>query len=111
MARKETDYATVRFLASVVAYPVFWGLEIWLVGRFLGTSWVLPFALSLPVSGLLASRYLMGAGRIRNQVHLGVLALRHGAVAKQLVAERAALMAELERAKDDYLAATKGSSF
>jgi len=40
-----------------------------------------------------------------------VLALRHGAVAKQLVSERQVLMGELERAKDDYLAATKGSSF
>ena len=42
--RKETDYATTRFLASIVAYPVFWGLEIWLVGRVFGVSWVLPFA-------------------------------------------------------------------
>ena len=41
-ARKETDYATTRFLASIVAYPVFWGLEIWLVGRVLGLPWALP---------------------------------------------------------------------
>jgi hypothetical protein len=110
-ARKETSYATTRFLASVVAYPVFWGLETWLVARLLGPSWVLPFAASLPVSGLLASRYLIGAGRLRNQIRLGVLALRHGAAARQLVAERQAVMAELERAKDDYLAATRGSTF
>ncbi len=110
-ARKETDYATTRFLASIVAYPVFWGLEIWLVARAFGLLWALLFALTLPPSGLLASRYLVGAGRLRNQVRLGVLALRHGAVAKQLVSERQALMGELERAKDDYLAATKGSSF
>ena len=110
-AHKETDYATTRFLASIVAYPLFWGLEIWLVWRTLGVSWVLPFAASLPLSGLLASRYLVGAGRLGNQVRLGALALRHGAAARQLVAERQALMAELERAKDDYLAATKGSTF
>ena len=107
-ARKETDYATTRFLASIVAYPVFWGVETWLVGRVFGVSWVLPFALTLPVSGLLASRYLIGAGRLRNQLRLGVLALRHGTAAKQLMAERQALIAELERAKDDYLTATKG---
>jgi 1-acyl-sn-glycerol-3-phosphate acyltransferase len=107
-ARKETDYATTRFLASIVAYPVFWGLEAWLVGRIFGMSWILPFALSLPVSGLLASWYLVGAGRIRNQFRLGLLALRRGAVARQLVAERQALMAELERAKNDYLAAMHG---
>ena len=33
MARKETDYATIRLLASVVAFPLFWGLETWLVVR------------------------------------------------------------------------------
>src|SRR5262245_30674109 len=108
-ARKETDYATTRLLASIVAFPVFWGVEIWLVGRFLGVAWALPFALSLPVSGLSASRYLIGAGRIRNQLRLGALALRHGAAARRLVAERQALMAELERARDDYLAATRRS--
>jgi 1-acyl-sn-glycerol-3-phosphate acyltransferase len=110
-ARRETDYATTRFLASIVAYPVFWGLEIWLVWRALGPLWALPFALTLPLSGLLAYRYLVGAGRLRHQMRLGALALRHGAVARQLVAERQALMADLERARGDYLAATRGSSF
>lgn len=27
MARRETDYATIRLLASVVAFPLFWALE------------------------------------------------------------------------------------
>lgn len=108
-SRKETDYATTRFLASIVAYPLFWGIEVWVVWRAFGLAWALLFALTLPLSGLLAYRYLVGVGRLRNQLRLGVLALRHGAVAKQLVAERRALLADLERAKDDYLTATRGS--
>jgi glycerol-3-phosphate O-acyltransferase/dihydroxyacetone phosphate acyltransferase len=110
IARKETDYATTRFLASIVAYPVFWGLEIWLVGLALGWRLALLFALTLPVSGLIAYRYLVGAGRLRSQFRLGMLALRQGAVAKRLVAERQELMAELERAKNDYMAASRRSS-
>ena len=55
-ARKETDYATTRLLASIVAFPVFWALEIWIVWRLLGLAWALGFAVSLPVSGLLAYR-------------------------------------------------------
>jgi len=109
-ARKETDYATTRLLACMVAYPVFWGLEIWLVWRALGLRPAALFALTLPISGLIAYRYLVGAGRLRGQLRLGVLALRHGAVAKRLVAERQELMAELERAKNDYMAASRGSS-
>lgn len=110
-ARKETDYATTRLLASIVAFPVFWAVEIWIVWRLLGPGWALGFALSLPVSGLLAYRYLGGMSRLRNQLRFGVLSVTHRQSATRLLAEREALVAELERAKDDYLAATRGSSF
>ena len=110
-ARKETDYATTRLLASIVAFPLFWAVEIWIVWRLLGSAWAGGFALSLPLSGLLAYRYLGGVGRLRNQLRFGVLSLTHRQSAIRLLAERQALVAELERAKDDYLAATRGSSF
>jgi 1-acyl-sn-glycerol-3-phosphate acyltransferase len=110
-ARKETDYATTRLLASIVAFPLFWAIEIWIVWRLLGPAWALGFALSLPLSGLLAYRYLGGMGRLRNQLRFGVLSLTHRQSATRLLAERQALVSELERAKDDYLAATRGSSF
>ena len=110
-ARKETDYATTRLLASIVAFPLFWAIEIWIVWWLLGPAWALGFALSLPVSGLLAYRYLGGVGRLRNQLRFGLLSLTHRQSATRLLAERQALVAELERAKDDYLAATRGSSF
>jgi hypothetical protein len=32
MARRQTDYATIRLLASIVAFPVFWAIETSLVG-------------------------------------------------------------------------------
>jgi len=35
----------------------------------------------------------------------------HGPVRAQLIAERAAILEELERAKNEYVTATKGSSF
>jgi 1-acyl-sn-glycerol-3-phosphate acyltransferase len=110
-ARKETDYATTRLLASIVAFPLFWATETWIVWRLLGLGWALAFALSLPVSGLLAYRYLGGVGRLRSQLRFGMLSLAHRQSATRLLAERQALVAELERAKDDYLAATRGSSF
>jgi hypothetical protein len=111
MSRKETDYATWRLLASIVAYPVFWSLETWLVWRLAGARWAAAFALSLPVSGVLAYRYWVGAGRLRSRLRFGALALTREHAARRLVAARQAILAELERAKTDYLAATKGSSF
>ena len=111
LARKETDYATTRLLASVVAVPLFWGLEIWLVVRLAGALWGALFALSLPVSGLVAYHYLRGLGILQRDVRLGVLALTREAAARNLLAERAVIIAELERAREDYFAATRGSSF
>lgn len=110
-ARKETDYATTRLLASIVAFPLFWALEIWIVWRLAGLGWALGFAASLPVSGLLAYRYLGGVGRLQSQLRFRWLSLTHRRFATRLLEERHALVTELERAKDDYLRATRGSSF
>ncbi|HUG37946.1 MAG TPA: lysophospholipid acyltransferase family protein [Candidatus Limnocylindrales bacterium] len=119
LAHKETDYATTRLLASIVAVPLFWGVETWIVWRtagvFVGGWWAslvaLAFFLSLPVSGVLAMRYLRGAGRVRSQLQLGVLSLTRRQAASRLIEERRGLIAEFERAKNDYLAATRGSTF
>jgi hypothetical protein len=106
LARKETDYATVRLLASIVAFPLFWGLETWLVWRSAGLWWAGAFALSLPTSGLVAYHYVAGLGRLRSQARLGFLALTHRQAASRLLAERQAIVAELERARRDYVVAT-----
>jgi 1-acyl-sn-glycerol-3-phosphate acyltransferase len=110
-ARKETDYATTRLLASVLAFPLFWGLEIWVVGRLAGAIWATVFAVMLPVSGLLAYRYLGGAGRIAGELRFGALALTHRQAASRLLAARRAIVETLERAKSDYLSATRESTF
>ena len=111
LARKETDYATIRLLASIVAFPLFWGVETWLVARAAGPWWAAAFALSLPISGTIAYRYLIGAGWLRVRLRFAALAVTQSQAARRLLTEREAIVAELERAKQDYLAATKGSSF
>ena len=110
MSRKETDYATTRFLLSIVALPICWAVETWLVARFAGLGWALLFFLSLPLSGLVAYRYLGGAGLLGAHLRLGALSLTRHQVASRLLAERQAIIAELDRAKDDYLA-SKGGTF
>jgi len=103
-ARKETDYATIRLLASVVAFPLLWGLEIWLVWRVAGTGWAAAFAFFLPLSGLLACHYFLGLARLRARTGFAWLALTHRHAAARLLAERRAILAQLERAKADFLA-------
>jgi 1-acyl-sn-glycerol-3-phosphate acyltransferase len=111
LARRETDYATTRLLASVVAVPVAWGLETWMVARLAGPVAAGLFLLSLPLSGLVAYHGLRALGRARWSLGFAWLALRRAAAARELLAERRALLAELDRAKRDYLQGTRGSSF
>jgi len=111
LAHKETDYATVRLLASIVAFPLFWAAEIWIAQRLAGPMIAVAFALSLPVAGLVAYRYLGGLARLREGIRFGVLALRHRQAAAQLVDERRAILKDLEAAKTAYLSATRGSSW
>ena len=103
-ARKETDYATIRLLSSVVAFPLCWGLETWLVWAIAGTGWALAFAVSLPLSGLLAYHYLRGLDRLRARAGFAVLALTHRQAAARLLAERRAILTALEHAKAEFLA-------
>src|SRR5262245_11267403 len=110
-ADKETTYATTRLLASIAAFPLFWGLEVWLVWRLGGPAWGLAFAASLPLSGLVAYRYLGGVATLRGRLHFGRLAWTRESAAARLIAARRDIIAELERAKTDYLTATKGSSY
>ena len=104
-ARKETDYATIRLLSSVVAFPLSWGLETWLVWAVAGTGWAVAFAVSLPLSGLLAYHYLRGLDRLRGSTRFAILALTHRQAAARLLAERQAILTALEHAKADFLAA------
>jgi hypothetical protein len=110
MARRETDYATIRLLASVVAFPLFWSLETSLVGWVAGLRWALAFFLSLPLGGLIAYRFRFGTGRLHHQLRFGALLLTRAQEAGRLLAERRELVEELERARRDYLAATEGRS-
>jgi glycerol-3-phosphate O-acyltransferase/dihydroxyacetone phosphate acyltransferase len=110
-ASKETDYATTRLLASIVAFPLFWGLETGIVWRLAGTAWAVVFAVSLPLTGLLAYRYLGGVRRLTRQVRFGVLSLTRRQAASRLVAARETIIGLLDQAKTDYLAATRGSMF
>ena len=103
LAHKETDYATIRLLSSVVAFPLCWGIETWLVWRAAGAGWAIAFAASLPLSGLLAYHYLRGLHRLRAKTRFAVLALTHRNAASRLLVERRAIIEALEGAKADFL--------
>ncbi|HMH50040.1 MAG TPA: lysophospholipid acyltransferase family protein [Candidatus Acidoferrum sp.] len=107
LSHRQTDYATTRLLASVVAFPLFWALETSLVGWAAGLLWLLVFFLSLPLGGLMAYRYVVGTGRLRHQLRFGALLLTRAQEARRLLAERREILEELEHATRDYLGARR----
>src|SRR5262249_58562328 len=109
LARKETDYATVRLLTSIVAFPLAWGIETWLVWRWAGLAWAAAFAVSLPLSGAVAYHYWAGLGRLRSRLRFTRLVLTRHQGASRLLAEREAILAELGRAPGGYLKAAGGT--
>ncbi|MBI4610057.1 MAG: 1-acyl-sn-glycerol-3-phosphate acyltransferase [Candidatus Rokubacteria bacterium] len=111
LTHRETDYATARLLSSIVLFPLFWGLETWAVARLADVRVAALFLASLPLSGLLAYRYLGGLARLSHQLRFARLAMTRNHAAARLLAERQEILNELDRAKRDYLAATRGSTF
>lgn len=111
LTRKETDYATARLLSSIVLLPLCWGLETWVVWRLTGLLVAALFFVSLPLSGLVAYRYLGGLGSLRAKLGFAMLATTRSHAATRLLLERRQILEELEQARRDYLAAAKGSSF
>jgi len=109
--RRETDYATARLLSAIVLLPLFWGLETWLVWRLTDGRVAALFLASLPLSGLLAYHYLGGLARLRHAIQFARLAMTRNHAATGLLTERQQILDELDRAKADYLTATKGSTF
>ena len=92
-------------------FPFFWAVETWIVWR-LTNPWIAAvFLASLPVSGLLAYRYLGGLAGLRDRLRFGLLSLTRHHAARRLLIHRGEILEELERAKADYLTATHGSSF
>jgi hypothetical protein len=111
LTRKETDYATARLLSSMVLFPLCWGLETWVVWRLAGLLAAALFFVSLPLSGLVAYRYLGGLGSLRGRLGFAMLAMTRSHAATRLLLDRQQILEELEQAKREYLTATKGSSF
>ncbi len=111
LTSEETDYATARLLASIVLIPLCWGAETWLVWRVTHLRIAALFLVSLPLSGLLAYRYLGGLSRLRAGLRFSRLALTRNYAARRLLAQPQEIFDELERAKSDYLVARHGSPF
>lgn len=102
-ASKETDYATIRFLASIIGVPLFYALQTALVITRWGYLVGLIYLATLPVAGIYAVRYLYGIHYFQDRIHLLYLFLGKRGKMKRLAQERARLIQQMDEVRMLFL--------
>ena len=105
VTKEEEWYAPIMLTTGIFSFPVFHGLEVWLVAKWfgIGLPWLLLYAFSLPLSGFFTLAYWNKL--VRTQEHWLLLRLffKRQHVVDNLRAQRTAILDELEQARLEYL--------
>ncbi|MEW6735651.1 MAG: lysophospholipid acyltransferase family protein [Acidobacteriota bacterium] len=107
-ARKETDYATIRLLASMFAFPLFYILQMLLCAYYFSPLVAFFYLLSLPLTGMYAIRYLHGIKYFRRKIHILYLFLSNRNLLEKLAQDRESIIAQLNEARAEFLKITTG---
>jgi 1-acyl-sn-glycerol-3-phosphate acyltransferase len=95
----KTHVSTTAILAGTASFGVFYGACIALVHAVFGWPASLGYALSLPVTSLVAHYYLRGLRRFVASFRAALVLLRTPSAARRLLALRSDLIAEIEAAR------------
>lgn len=111
LARRLTDsieyQGPIKLVLGMIFFPLFYGVQIWLVfivseNLFLS----ILYATSLPPSGFFTLFYWYRSEIILTNLMLISLFYRRNLLISNLIMQRREIMKMLERAREDYLAAT-----
>jgi hypothetical protein len=103
VTRELVEVATVKFMTGLVSFPLFYGLQTWLVGKWLGTGTALAYFLLLALTGLFALFYVEILTGFAEDVRVFFLHLLKGDLMERLQKRRNRIVRELERASEEYL--------
>ncbi|KAA3615381.1 MAG: hypothetical protein DWQ05_13575 [Calditrichaeota bacterium] len=110
IANKETDIATIRVVSGILAFPLFYVLQSYLIYFLFGTVIALAYFISLPFSGLFVLSFRKFYKRYIENVRLGFLLLKHRSFVDRLKSQRAAIITEINTLSEDYLFLKKKQS-
>ncbi len=94
--------STTAILAGMVSFGFFYGIYALLFGQFFSLRATVVYALSLPLTGLLAHYYFRNLRRLAHGVWDTLVLLRLPIGRGRLRALRAELIAEIERVREEY---------
>jgi 1-acyl-sn-glycerol-3-phosphate acyltransferase len=106
IAKKETDYATVRILSGIVLYTLFYVVQIYAVFRWLGLFPASIYGITLPIAGAFAYYYKEKFRKMREDLKLFSIMFTRKQLLQKLVEQRERLIALMDEAKEEYLRAT-----
>jgi glycerol-3-phosphate O-acyltransferase / dihydroxyacetone phosphate acyltransferase len=94
-----THVSTTAILAGVVSFVLCYGVYVAIVHAFFGLPASFWYALSLPVTGLVAHYYLRGLRRFAASARCALVLVRAPGSARHLLALRNELIAEIDAAR------------
>jgi glycerol-3-phosphate O-acyltransferase/dihydroxyacetone phosphate acyltransferase len=97
--RHKAQTSTAAIIAGLVSFGFFYGLYVWIFHRFFGWTAAVWYALSLPVTGMMAHYYARNIRVLAGGAHDFYVLLRSSSAAKRLLDMRAKLIAEIEAAR------------
>lgn len=103
VAKRETDYATVRILCGILLYPAFYAGQIYLVMEHWGWMEGIVYGATLPLFGAFAYYYKERYKKLRGEVQLFWVMLTRKGLVRLLQHQREQLIAEMDRAREEYL--------
>ena len=107
-ATKEAEFvAPIMLVVGMITFPLAYALQIAAVQHWLTHDWrlTLLYGLSLPLTGFYALSYWSTLSARLRRLRAARLFRRAPAVGQALLAQRAGLVAELQQAREAYLAA------
>jgi 1-acyl-sn-glycerol-3-phosphate acyltransferase len=102
VTRELVEVATVKFMSGLVSFPVFYALQTWLVGKWLGMGTALAYFFLLPAAGLFALFYAETLTGFAEDVRVFFLHLLKRDLIERLQKRRNRIVRELERAGEEY---------
>ncbi|MCW5552312.1 MAG: 1-acyl-sn-glycerol-3-phosphate acyltransferase [Verrucomicrobiae bacterium] len=98
-AKNQTRVSTTAMVGGLFCFTACYLVYVALFHGWIGGLWTVWYALSLPVSGLVAHYYALGWRQFMTGTRTAALLLRGPFAARRLLARRKALIAEIEAAR------------
>jgi glycerol-3-phosphate O-acyltransferase/dihydroxyacetone phosphate acyltransferase len=105
--KKKAQRATTAIAAGTVSFSVCYSVYVALVHYFFGWPASLWYALSLPITGLIAHYYLRNFRKLLGGMRDVIIAIRAPGAVRKLLAMRTALIAEIDAVQHQAAATTE----